>query len=65
MALKIFKTDDNEVVGVSSRIDKMFKNLSRSKKSKNKKFKNLNYIVAMEKLIFLTLNTKNAFNYLR
>ena len=39
LALKVFKTDGDEIVRVGDRADKTFKNLSKSKKSKNEKFK--------------------------
>ena len=44
MASKMLKVDDNKVVGVDDKVYKTFKNLSRFKKLKNKKFKNLIYI---------------------
>ena len=65
MALKIFKADDNKIVGVGSKVNKTFKNLSRSKKLKNKKFINPTYIRAVKKPIFLIFNTEKTFNYLK
>ena len=63
LALKIFRTKDNEVVGVDGRANRMVVN-----SSKNKKFRNLTHIPnieATEKRIFLTPNTQKAFNHLR
>ena len=65
MALKIFKIKDNKIIRVSKRVDKIFKNLFRSKKLKNKKFGNPIYIKAAKKSIFLNLNAKKVFIYLR
>lgn len=62
---KTFRIDNDKIVRVSNRGDKTFKNLSKSKKLKNKRFKNLIYIKAIEELIFLTPNTKKLFNYLK
>lgn len=39
LALKTFKANDNEVVKIDSRADKIFKNFSKFKKLKNRKFK--------------------------
>ena len=67
-ALKAFKADDDEVVGVGGRADETFKNLSKSKKAKNDKSESLTCswdIGAMEELIFLTPSAKKAFNHLR
>ena len=36
-ASKLFQAGDNKVVEVDGRADKMFRNLSKSKKSKNEK----------------------------
>lgn len=63
MALTKLKTDINKIVRVGDRVDKIFKNLSKSKKLKNKKSKNLTHIRAMKKSIFLNHSTKKAFNY--
>ena len=61
---KALKADNNEVVGIGGKANEMVKNPSKFKKWKNEKSKNLTYIGAMEKPIFLTPNTKKAFNYL-
>ena len=65
LVLKMFKPDDNKVVEIGGKVYKMVKNLFKSKKSINKKFKNLTYIRAIEKHIFLISNTKKTFNYLK
>lgn len=68
LVLKVFRADSNKIVGVNSRTDKMAKNLSKSKKTKNKKSKNLTYIQNIritKKSIFLISSTREAFNYLR
>ena len=69
MASKTFRADNNEFVGVDgSKANKTSKNLSRSKKSKNKKSENPTHIQdigATRKPIFLTPNAKKAFNHLR
>lgn len=65
---KAFKTNNNEVVEVdSNRTDKIAIKLFKSKNSKNTKSKLLMCINigATRKLIFLTLNTKVAFNRLK
>lgn len=67
LALKVFKTNDNKIIAVSSRANKIFKNLSELKKSKNKNSRNLIYVQdigTMEKPIFLISSIKNALNYL-
>ena len=64
----VFRTNDNEVVGINGRTNITFKNLSKSKKSKNDKSENLTCMLnieAIRKLTFLISNTKNVFNYLR
>ena len=63
LALKTFRADDNKVVGVGGRANKMFKILFRAKNLKNKKFKNGTYIKAVEKLFFLIFDAKKAFNH--
>lgn len=67
LALKAFKTDDNEVVGGvgGNSVNETVKNLSKSKKSKNKKSKNLMHIKTTGKPYFLTFIAKEAFNRLR
>ena len=67
MALKTSMTDNNKVVEIDCRANKTFKNLFKSKKSKNNKSKNLTYMLnikATGKPIFLTLNAKKVFNNL-
>ena len=67
MALKPFKPNENEVVRVGNKANKLSKNLSKSKKSKNIKSRDLIYmsnIIAIEKPIFLTSNDKKASNHL-
>ena len=67
-ASKAFRTDDNEVIGVGSRADETFKNLSKSKKAKNDKSESStrsSNIGAIGEPIFLTPGVKNAFNYLK
>ena len=68
LALKAFKADGNEVVKVGGKANKIIKDLSKSKKSKNKKSKILTYsldIRATGKPMFLTFNAKKAFNHLK
>ena len=66
LALKAFWADNNEVVGGGVGVaNEMSKNLSRSKKSKNKKSENPTRIGAIEKPNFLTPNVKKTFNQLR
>ena len=65
LALKTFKANNNEVVKISGKAYKIFKNLSKSKKLKNKKSENLTYIKVIEKPIFLTFNAKKIFNHLK
>lgn len=62
MALKAFKNYNNKAIG-DNRIDKIFKNLFKFEKQKIKKIKNLTYIKAMKKFIFLTFNIKKGFTY--
>ena len=68
LALKVFEINDNKTVGVGSRAHEIFKNLSKSKKLKNEKSKNLMYIPNIEtirKPIFLISNTQKIFNSLK
>lgn len=65
LALKASKADDNEIVEIDGRADKMFKNLSKCKKSKNKKFKIQTCIRATKKPTFLTPSAKETFNFLK
>lgn len=62
---KPLRVDDYEVVKDYDKADKISKNLFKSKKLKNKKYKSLTYINATGKPIFLILGTKKAFNHLR
>ena len=62
-ALKLFRAYDDKVVRVDGRANETFKNLSKSKKTKNDKSENLTHfsgIGAMRKPIFLTPGTKEA-----
>lgn len=61
LALKMFIADSNEVVKDDSnaKANKTFKNFFKSKKSKN-----ITYIKAMKKTIFLIVSIKNVFNRL-
>ena len=66
LALKAFKTDNNEVVkGGGGKADEMVVDSSKSKKNKSKKLTCIPNIRTMEKLIFLTPNIKKTFNYLK
>ena len=67
LAQKGFKADDDRVVrGVSGgRAGKTFRNLSKSKKLKNKKFEVQMCIRTITEPMFLTPNTKETFNHLR
>ena len=64
LGLKAFKANDNKTIRIDGRADKMFKNLFKSKKLKNKKFENLTRIRAIRKPIFLTSEIKKVFNSL-
>lgn len=60
----MFKANSNKVIrGGNNKVDKMVKNLFKSKKSKNKRFENFTCIKATKKL-FLTLGTRKIFNHL-
>lgn len=68
LVLKTFKADDNKVANVGNRVDKIFRNLLNSKKSKNNKSGDLTRVLnikATRKSMFLTFDTKNVFNRLR
>ena len=67
LAPKVFRADDDEVVGGvgGRRVDETVKNLSKSKKSKNEKSENSTYIGATGEPMFLTPSTREAFNHLR
>ena len=60
----MFKANNNEIVEVDSKADKIFKILFKSKKLKSKKFQNLTYLITVKKPMFLTFNTKKTFNHL-
>ena len=62
-----FRTNNNEVVrNGDSKANKMIINLfNKLKNNKSKKLMRVLNIGAMEKPIFLTFNTKKAFNYLK
>ena len=62
MALKIFKANDNEIVKIGDRANKMVVNLSKNEKSKN--LIRIPNIKVIKKFIFLTFNAKKAFNQL-
>lgn len=65
---KIFRANDNEVVKVDARANKIVKNLSKFKMLKNSKFENLTYksnIEAIGKLLFLIFNTKKVLKHLQ
>ena len=62
LAPKAFRANNNEVIGIGGRANRMIVNLS-----KNKKFRNLTHVLnikVIKKSIFLTFNAKKAFNYL-
>lgn len=68
--LKVLKINDNKIIKAinSNKTNKIVKNLSKFKKSKNNKFKILIYLLnikTIEKSIFLTFNTKKTFKYLK
>ena len=61
----MFKVDDNEVIEVNGRANKIVINLSNQ--TKNDKSRNLTYMPNIgfrRKTIFLTSNAKKVFNYL-
>lgn len=65
LTLKIFKTNNNKVVEVSSNTtNEIVKNLSKFKNLRNTMFKITIYIRALKKLIFLIINTKIVLDYL-
>lgn len=66
--MKAFRAISNEVVEGSStrKANETFKNLSKSKKSKNNKFKILTHflnIKTMKEFMFLIPNARKVFNY--
>lgn len=67
LATKTFKTDNNEVVKINDRVDKIVKNWFKSKKLKNTKYKILicSNIGVTRKYTFLTSGAKKAFSFLR
>lgn len=68
LVLKKFNANVDKNVKVGGRVDKIFKNSSKSKKSNNDKSKNfmhvLNFIV-MGKFLFLTPNARKSFSFLK
>ena len=64
---KVFRADDNKVVGDvgSGKADETFKNLSKYKKSKNKKSKVQTRIETTKEPMFLTPDAKEIFNSLK
>ena len=64
-ALKIFKDKYNKVVWGGNRDDKTIVDLSKSKKSKNKKSEILIHSIITGKPMFLTPDTKEVLNRLR
>ena len=64
LALKVFRANNNEVVGIGGRANKTIQNLSKFKKLKNEKSKNLTRVGALEEPTFLTLDAKKALNCL-
>lgn len=68
LASKTLRVDDNEFIEIGDKADKTFENLSKSRKSKNNKSRNLTYVLitqAMKKSTFLTPSTRKVFNFLR
>lgn len=69
MAIKIFKAGKNEVLrGSSGKANKTIRNLSKSKKLKNNKFRNTIHVLnigATRKPTFLTSNAKKTYNCLK
>lgn len=67
LASKVLKIKSNKIVRSSSsqKSDETFKNLFKSKKLKNKKFKIQTNIEATSKLIFLIFSIKKVFNQLK
>ena len=62
LALKAFRADDNEVVGVDGRANRTVVNLFKNKKSRN--LAHMSNIRAIREPNFLIPNAKKAFNYL-
>lgn len=67
LALKTFKIDNNKVVKIGKKANKIAKILFKARKSKNAIFKILicTNIETIEELIFLIPNAKIVFNSLR
>ena len=63
MALKVFRVDDNKVVGVDGRANRTVVNLSKNKKSK--KLMYMPNIEDTREPNFSTPNAKKTFSYLR
>ena len=61
LVLKTLRVDDDEVVEISGRANKTFRNLSKSKKSKNKKSKVQTRIWALGNLFSQTPAIKKPF----
>ena len=65
LALKKFRVENDKVVERGDRANEIVINLSKSKKLKNEKSKILIHSGITRKLMFLTSNTKEAFNLLK
>lgn len=68
VVLKELRADNNEVFkDDSGRVDEIMRNLSKSKKTKNNKSRNLSDVsnIGATKPIFLNFNVKKAFNCLK
>lgn len=65
LALRALGVEDKVVRNDSSRANKTFKTLSKSKKLKNDKSENLTNIRVTQKLIFSIHGTKKTFNQLK
>lgn len=67
LILKVFWINNNKIVKINDKVDKIFRTLFKFKKLKNKKIKILIYtnIKVIKKPIFLIFITKKVFNYLK
>ena len=63
LVLIVFRVNDNEVVKVDNKTNKMIVNLSKN--SKSRKLTYMPNIKAIKKSIFLTPNAKKIFNHLK
>lgn len=63
LAKKTLKTDNNKVIRVGSRVDKMFKNFSKLKILTIKKYKNISHIKATRKSILFMPIAMKVFNH--